>query len=192
MADPTDKIQLYREMLRLDPSSRIFEILAEELYASGEWEEAEMVCREGIRFHPDKMRPRVLLALTLMELGNTEQCERMLLDIYSEISNNSIIFKLLSDVASSANDPVRAGGFSRIHEAFESIETPREERTEERPKAATQARPITREQFELILSKLAERVEARLAAPATLPDIFSKTERDFLKKTVLAELEAVS
>lgn len=192
MADLKDKIQMYREMLRLDPSSRIFELLAEELYASGEWEETERICREGIRLHPDKIRPRVLLALALMELGDTGQAERILLDIHREVHGNRIIFKLLSEAASSSNDPSRADGFSRIHAALDSIEPPRMPMAEKEPKPAPPVRPITPEQFELILTRLAERVESRLVAPASVPGLFSKTERDFVKQTILAELDLVT
>lgn len=188
MADSTEKIQMYREMLKLDPSSRVFELLAEGLCASGEWEELEKVCREGIRFHPERMRPRVLHAVALMEMGDMKGSESILLELHGEMCKNSIIYKLLSALASNSGNVTHAREFSCLYEAFENTETPPERKVEGR-EPGYRTKPISPEQFELILSKLAERMESSMSAPENLPGVFEKIERDFLKQTILAELE---
>ena len=67
MADSAGSIRKYREILQLDPGSRVFGMLAEELCAVGEWEEAAEVCGKGLLFHPDHMRARMLLGWALTE-----------------------------------------------------------------------------------------------------------------------------
>ena len=77
MADSADNIQKYREILELDPRSRVFALLAEELCAAGRWEEAAEVCKKGLLFHPDNLRARVLLGWALMEMGETGESDRV-------------------------------------------------------------------------------------------------------------------
>ena len=99
MADSADNIQTYRQMLKLDRRSRVFALLAEELCAAGQWEEAAEVCKKGLLFYPDHLRSRVLLGWALMEMGEADQSERILLNAVEDIRKNAIIFKLLSEFA---------------------------------------------------------------------------------------------
>lgn len=120
MADSADNIQTYRQILELDRRSRVFALLAEELCAAGEWEEAGEVCREGLLFHPDHLRSRVLLGWALMEMGDAVQSEQILLDAVEDIRKNSIIFKLLSELASLSGKTESAGEYARIYDAFQT------------------------------------------------------------------------
>jgi len=122
MQDSATKIQTCRQMLELDPCSRAFALLAEELCAAGRWEEAVEVCKKGILFHPDHFRSRVLLAVALMELGDAGQCERVLLGVVRDIRKNSVIFKLLSELSEFSGDKEIAGEYARIYEALEATE----------------------------------------------------------------------
>lgn len=122
MAGSADKTQIYREMLKLDPHSRVFSLLAEELSAAGEWEEVAEVCRKGLQVYPDHLRARVLLGWALMEMGEAEDSERVLMEIEDEIRKNSIIFKLLSEFAIFAGNMDRANQFARMYEVFESAD----------------------------------------------------------------------
>jgi hypothetical protein len=122
MAGSTDKLNIYKEMLKLDPKSRVFTLLAEELCDAGEWEAAAEVCRKGLRFHPEHFRSRVLLGWALMELGEINESGRILMEIYDEIRKNGIIFKLLSEFAAFSGDDGRAEEFTRIYEAFHGRE----------------------------------------------------------------------
>jgi tetratricopeptide (TPR) repeat protein len=118
MAGSADKIRIYREMLKLDPKSRVYALLAEELCEAGKWEEAAEVCRKGLRFHPDHFRSRVLLGWALMELGEVDESGRALMDIYDEVRRNSVMFKLLSEFATFSGDENRAAEFTRIYDAL--------------------------------------------------------------------------
>ena len=109
MAGSADKLHIYRDMLKLDPKSRVYALLAEELCEAGEWEEAAEVCTKGLRFHPDHFRSRVLLGWALMKLGAVDESGRILMDIYDEIRRNGVMFKLLSEFATYSGDENRAG-----------------------------------------------------------------------------------
>lgn len=122
MAGSTDKLHIYREMLKLDPKSRVYTLLAEALCEAGEWEEALEVCRKGLRFNPDHFRSRVLLGCALMELGEVDESGRVLLDVYEEIRKNSVMFKLLSEFAAFSGDEGRAGEFVRIYDMLQGGE----------------------------------------------------------------------
>ncbi len=120
MADSADNIQTYRQMLKLDRRSRVFALLAEELCAAGQWEEAAEVCKKGLLFHPDHLRSRVLLGWALMEMGEAGQSERILLNAVEDIRKNAIIFKLLSEFAAFSGNTQSAGEYARIYEAFQT------------------------------------------------------------------------
>ncbi len=120
MAGSADLIRTYRELLELDPRSLIFVMLAEELCTEGMWEEAVSVCKQGLVYHPDNLRARVLHGWALMELGEATESETVLIEIDREIRNNSIIYKLLSEFATFAGNPELAGEFSRIYQVFQT------------------------------------------------------------------------
>lgn len=120
MASSTDSIQLYRQMLKLDPDSRVFALLAEELCSAGRWEEAADVCRKGLQSHPDHLRSRVLLGWALMEMGEADESGAVLQQIVEEICHSSMIFKLLSEFATFSGDPDRAAAFFKVYDAFQA------------------------------------------------------------------------
>jgi tetratricopeptide (TPR) repeat protein len=120
MADSADKIQTYRQMLKLDSRSRVFTLLAEELCAAGQWEEAAEVCKKGLLFHPDHLRSRALLGWALMEMDDASQSERILLNAVEDIRKNVIIFNLLSEFATFSGDTQSALEYARIYEAFQT------------------------------------------------------------------------
>jgi tetratricopeptide (TPR) repeat protein len=120
MTGSADTIQSYREMLKLDPRSRVFTLLAEELCAAGQWEEAAAVCKKGLHFHPDHLRSRVLLGWALIEMGEVDKSERNLLKAVEDIRQNTIVFKLLSELASFSGNAQGAGEYDRIYQAFQT------------------------------------------------------------------------
>jgi len=120
MADSADKIQTYRQMLQLDNRSRVFALLAEELCAAGQWEEAAEVCNKGLLFHPDHLRARMLLGWALMEMGDASQSELILLNAVEDIRKNVIIFNLLSEFAAFSGNTQSAREYARIYEAFQT------------------------------------------------------------------------
>jgi len=120
MAGSADTIQTYSDMLKVDPRSHVFALLAEELCAAGQWEQAVAVCKKGLHFHPDHLRSRVLLGWALIELGEADKSERVLLKAVEDIRKNTIIFKLLSELATFSGDAGSAGEYARIYEAFQT------------------------------------------------------------------------
>lgn len=120
MTDSAGNIQTYRQMLKLDRRSRVFALLAEELYAAGQCEEAAEVCKKGLLFHPNHLRSRVLLGCALMEMGEADQSERVLLGVVEEIRKNSIVFKLLSEFATFSGNPQSADEYARIYEVLQT------------------------------------------------------------------------
>lgn len=214
MAGLAEKLHLYREMLKLDPKSRVFTLLAEELCDAGEWEEAAEVCRKGLRFHSDHFKSRVLLGWALMELGEVDESGRILTDLYDEIRKNGVMFKLLSEFATFSGDEDRAGEFSRIYDAFQGRECiPSGQKTRiDSPKSAPEAtseqvvisEPVREEEpeaieiaqagkrLEDILSSLAERVESRISGAGAVSAVFTEKDKDFIKQRILSELRAVS
>ncbi len=206
MADSSEKIRIYRQMLDLDPASRVFEFLAEELCGAGKWEEVAEVCRRGLRYHPEHLRPRVLFALALVELGDMEEAEATLNEIHNDIRHNSIIFKLMAEIAANSGDNHRAAGFLRIYEAFHRSDTPEEEMEEAptaapEPEAAAEAEPEPAcpeepalpveagpaERLEKILAALAQSLESRAPASQTPPALFTEADRDLLRNAILTE-----
>jgi len=120
MADSADKIHTYRQMLKLDRRSRVFALLAEELCAAGQYEEAAEVCKKGLLFHPNHLRSRVLLGCALMEMGEADQSEGILAGVVEEIRKNSIVFKLLSEFATFSGNAQSAVEYARIYEALQT------------------------------------------------------------------------
>lgn len=118
MADSADTIKKYREILELDPGSRVFAMLAEELCAASEWEEAAEVCRKGLVFHPDHLVARMLLGRALMAAGDPREAEPVLSNVAEEIRKNSIIFKLLSELSALSGKTDTGYEYARMFEAF--------------------------------------------------------------------------
>jgi tetratricopeptide (TPR) repeat protein len=120
MADSTENIKRYREILDLDPGSRVFGLLAEELCAAGEWKDAAEVCKKGLLRHPDHLRARMLLGWALMEPGESEESEQILAEAVEEVRKNGDIFKRLSELAAAAGKTESGAAYARLHEALGS------------------------------------------------------------------------
>lgn len=191
MAGSSDSIQIYREMLRLDPSSKIFEALAEELHTAGEWREVVRICREGLKYHPEHLRPRVLLGMALMELGEQEESQRILLEVQRDMRENSIVFKLLAEQAALSGDPGEAAQFTRIYQCLAGASVPETSGMEVEESAKTaepQATSRPPGKLELILSALADKLGSRSIDPPT-SNILSVSDLALLKKAVNASVD---
>ena len=121
MTGSADTIQEYREMLKLDPRSRVFALLAEELCAAGQWEEAAAVCEEGLHFHPEHLRAQVLLGWAFIEMGEVDKSEQILLKAVEDIRKNTIIFRLLSELATFSGNAQSASEFARIYDGVSDL-----------------------------------------------------------------------
>lgn len=72
----TEKIEWYKEVLEIEPSSKVFLPLAH-LYAAGnEIDEAVAVLEHGLLRHPEHMEARLFLIELLYKSGRREACDR--------------------------------------------------------------------------------------------------------------------
>ena len=210
MADAAESIKKYRELLELDPGSRVFAMLAEELCGAGEWEEAAEVCRKGLTFHPDHLRAQTLLGWALLEMGEPDESERVLSKAVEEVRKNSSIFKRLSELAAISGKTESGAEYSRIYEAFAQtagsgtpvIEAaPAKEASEWDDFKMEALDDLDAEPSEVnrkvpggmiiglgdILEKLARSFEGRVAARITSPEaILSDSDREMLKERIIA------
>ena len=97
-----DIVKQYEELLKLDPGSIAFAPLAEELCYRGFWEGAVKVCRQGLTHHPQHLRGRVLLGWALKELGESDEAEKVLVEVEGEVQKNALLFRLLAELAKKA------------------------------------------------------------------------------------------
>lgn len=79
------KIEWYKEVLELEPGSKIFFPLARMLAQDGQPEEALVTLRHGIDRHPDHVEARLLLVELLFEAGRTTE-------LFQEVDKVSALF----------------------------------------------------------------------------------------------------
>lgn len=65
----TEKNEFYRELLRIDPSSKVFYPLAVLLFEARHLDEAAKILRQGLAAHGDHLEARLLLVEILEQLG---------------------------------------------------------------------------------------------------------------------------
>ncbi|MBR5051132.1 MAG: hypothetical protein IKX75_07370, partial [Desulfovibrio sp.] len=70
----TEKIEWYKEVLALEPNSKIFFPLARMLEREGELEQACEVLKEGVARHGEYLEARLFLVELLERLGRMEEC----------------------------------------------------------------------------------------------------------------------
>src|SRR5687768_17255115 len=75
----SQKIEDLRARLRLDPKSRLFYPLAEELRKVGRLDEAEKVLRDGVQHHPTYLSGWVSLSRVLVERNQHREATEVLM-----------------------------------------------------------------------------------------------------------------
>ncbi len=108
----------YRELLKHDPRSQIFALLAEALCFQGRWTEAADTCRQGLVFHPYHLRGRVLLGWALWELGRAEEAAEVLSDAAGEMEKNAVLYRILARITETG-DPVRSARYMELYRRLE-------------------------------------------------------------------------
>jgi predicted Zn-dependent protease len=180
-----NSIQRFEEMLRIDPGSRVFELLAEELCSRGLWAEAVRVCRQGLSFHPDHLRGRVLLGWALKESGEVNEAEKVLMEAEGVIRKNAIVFKLLARITQSADDPDRA---EDLMNTWRNLQPGAAVRTA--PSQLKQA-PISEVRSEKpatgnLLTSLLDNFEAKPPKIADTPRVFTDEDRETLTQILIS------
>jgi pentatricopeptide repeat protein len=91
------KIEDLKARLRLDPKSRLFVPLAEELRKSGRPEEAEAVLRSGLEHHSGYLSAWISLGRCLIERGERSDATGALMNALSIDPGNVVAARMLAD-----------------------------------------------------------------------------------------------
>ncbi|EFL53225.1 conserved hypothetical protein [Solidesulfovibrio fructosivorans JJ]] len=101
-----NKIDFYREVLEIEPNSKIFFPLARKLAEQGETTEAAAVLAKGITFHPDHLEAKFFLIELLTGLGRQGEADAVFADVGKMLSNYPSVWLLWSrEAAARAKDP---------------------------------------------------------------------------------------
>ncbi|WP_428558781.1 MAG: tetratricopeptide repeat protein [Solidesulfovibrio sp. DCME] len=100
------KIELYREVLEIEPNSKVFFPLARLLAASGQDDEAAKVLARGIAFHPDHLEAKFLLIELLTRQGRGSEADAVFADVGGLLSRYPSVWLLWSRTAAArSKDP---------------------------------------------------------------------------------------
>ena len=100
------KIELYREVLEIEPNSKVFFPLARQLAEQDHQDEAVAVLTRGIAFHPDHLEAKFLLIELLTRQGREDQAQDVFTDVGSMLSRYPSVWLLWSKTAAArSKDP---------------------------------------------------------------------------------------
>lgn len=103
------KIELYREVLDIEPNSKVFFPLARQLCQEGRQDEAVAVLTSGIGMHPDHLEAKFLLLETLTRLGREGQADAVFADVGALLARYPSVWLLWSKTAAArSKDPALA------------------------------------------------------------------------------------
>lgn len=110
MAQPTSNLKIddWRSRLRLDPKSRVFYPLAEELRKIGQWAESERVLRLGLEHHPTYLSAWVSLGRVLRDQHKDAEAIDALKKALQLDPGNVVAARLLGDAFLTAGDKIEA------------------------------------------------------------------------------------
>lgn len=105
----TSKIEFYREVLAIEPSSRVFFPLAQLLRQEGHHDEAMSVLRMGIGYHPDHLEAKFLLVELLNGLNRLEEAGLVFEGLAALLSHYPSVWSLWASKATGlSNDAALA------------------------------------------------------------------------------------
>ena len=100
------KIEIYREVLEIEPNSKVFFPLARSLAEEGRHNEAAAVLSRGIGFHPDHLEAKFLLIELLTRQGKEDQADHVFADVGALLARYPSVWLLWSKTAAArAKDP---------------------------------------------------------------------------------------
>ena len=91
------QIYHYLKKYQADPRSRVFAPLAEAYRKAGLLEEAIVICRDGIRNHPNFIGGRVALGRALFDKGDYEATVKELAPVVVDAPDNLVAQKILAE-----------------------------------------------------------------------------------------------
>ncbi len=100
------KVELYREVLEIEPNSKVFFPLARQLAGEGRVDEAVAVLTRGIGFHPDHLEAKFLLIELLTRQGRAGEADAAFADVGALLSRYPSVWLLWSKTAAArSKDP---------------------------------------------------------------------------------------
>lgn len=103
------KIELYREVLEIEPNSKVFFPLARLLAEAGQDDEAAVVLSRGIAFHPDHLEAKFLLIELLSRLGRAGEADAVFTEVGGLLARYPSVWLLWSRTAANrSKDPALA------------------------------------------------------------------------------------
>ncbi|WP_028575240.1 tetratricopeptide repeat protein [Desulfonatronovibrio hydrogenovorans] len=91
-----DKIAFYRQVLELEPGSKLFFPLARLYHDNNDLENARRVLESGLERHPEHFEARLLLATILKRKGKEEQAWDICRDIFDLLKENKDFWQCVS------------------------------------------------------------------------------------------------
>lgn len=105
----TNKLELYREVLEIEPNSKVFFPLARLLAEAGQDDEAVRTLTRGIGFHPDHLEAKFFLIELLTRLGRTGEADAVFADVGGLLARYPSVWLLWSRTAATrSKDPALA------------------------------------------------------------------------------------
>ncbi len=107
-----EKIDLYREVLAIEPNSKVFFPLARELAEAGRVDEAIRILESGIGFHPDHLEAKFLLVELFSRQDKEDEAVRIFSGVQESLIRYPSVWRLWSRHAAFASrDPALALAF---------------------------------------------------------------------------------
>lgn len=102
----TSKIELYREVLEIEPNSKVFFPLARQLAEEGQVDEAIEILHRGIAFHPDHLEAKFLLIDILTRHEREGEAQTVFTDVGKLLARYPSVWLLWSRAAAArSKDP---------------------------------------------------------------------------------------
>ena len=100
------KIELYREILEIEPKSKAFFPLARELAGAEQMDEAVAILHQGLGYHPDYLEAKFLLIDILTRQGREGEAEAVFADVGTLLAHYPSVWLLWSRAAAArSRDP---------------------------------------------------------------------------------------
>lgn len=170
------EVTAYRTLLKHDPRSLIFAMLADALCAQERWAEAVEVCEQGLIFHPQHLRARVLLGWALWELGETSEAHVVLSGAREEFEKNALLYRVLSKIVAS-EDPQKSEEYLELYRKLQPV---REKPASPEPAAGKEG--IEGTTLLVFLTQMIDRFQGKTKAAESETKLLSDRERKYLKE----------
>ena len=99
-----DKFIWYKEILDIEPQSRLFLPLARILAGEGALEEAKAVLENGLSYHGHYVQARMLLSEVLQKLGRTDEAEQQFALVAGEFRENASFWETFAGTGTKNKD----------------------------------------------------------------------------------------